>query len=43
MAWIIAKEGEVLSAEEIHAYCKGRISHHKIPRYIEFTTSYPIC
>jgi len=42
MAWIIAKEGESLSSEEIRAYCKGKISHHKIPRYIEFTTSYPM-
>lgn len=42
MAWIIAKDGVTLSAEEIRAYCKGKISHHKIPRYIEFTESYPM-
>jgi fatty-acyl-CoA synthase len=42
MAWIIAKDGVRLSAEEVRAYCKGKISHHKIPRYIEFTESYPM-
>lgn len=42
MAWIILKEGEQLSAEELRAYCKGKISHHKIPRYIEFTKEYPM-
>ncbi|MDX1805740.1 MAG: AMP-binding protein, partial [Paenisporosarcina sp.] len=42
MAWIIAKDGVTISAEEIRAYCKGKISHHKIPRYIEFTESYPM-
>lgn len=42
MAWIIPKDGSALTAEEIRDYCKGRISHHKIPRYIEFTESYPM-
>lgn len=42
MAWIILKEHEQLSIEELKAYCKGKISHHKIPRYIEFTKEYPM-
>lgn len=42
MAWIIPKDGLLLTAEEIRDYCKGRISHHKIPRYIEFAESYPM-
>jgi len=42
MAWIIAKDGETLSSEDVREYCKGKISHHKIPRYIEFTESYPM-
>ncbi|ANU24396.1 AMP-binding protein [Planococcus donghaensis] len=42
MAWIILKEGEKLNAEELRTYCKGKISHHKIPRYIEFTKEYPM-
>ena len=42
MAWIILKEGEKLDAEELKAYCTGKISRHKIPRYIEFTKEYPM-
>ncbi|MDN3019328.1 AMP-binding protein [Paenibacillus sp. BSR1-1] len=42
MAWIILKEGEETTAEEIREYCNGKISKHKIPRYIEFTDAYPM-
>lgn len=42
MAWIIVREGEVLTDEEVREYCKGKISRHKIPRYIQFTTEYPM-
>jgi fatty-acyl-CoA synthase len=42
MAWIILKEGETATAEEIREFCRGKISRHKIPRYIEFTDSYPM-
>ncbi|QKX52659.1 AMP-binding protein [Planococcus glaciei] len=42
MAWVILKEGQQLSAEELREYCRGKISRHKIPRYIEFTKEYPM-
>ncbi|MDN7229042.1 AMP-binding protein [Planococcus sp. N064] len=42
MAWVILKEGQQLSSEELHEYCQGKISRHKIPRYIEFTKEYPM-
>jgi len=42
MAWIILKEGQKLDAEELRAYCTGKISRHKIPRFIEFTKEYPM-
>ncbi|KAF0994995.1 3-[(3aS,4S,7aS)-7a-methyl-1,5-dioxo-octahydro-1H-inden-4-yl]propanoyl:CoA ligase [Geobacillus sp. TFV-3] len=42
MAWIILKDGETATAEEIREFCRGNISRHKIPRYIEFTESYPM-
>ncbi|WP_019241411.1 MULTISPECIES: AMP-binding protein [Bacillus] len=42
MAWIIVKEGEDIKAEDIRNFCKGKISYHKIPRYIEFTKAYPM-
>ncbi|WP_456274947.1 AMP-binding protein [Bacillus sp. AK031] len=42
MAWIIPKEDQNVTAEEMREYCKGKISRHKIPRYIEFTDAYPM-
>jgi fatty-acyl-CoA synthase len=42
MAWIILKEGQTAACDEIKEYCRGKISRHKIPRYIEFTDSYPM-
>ncbi|EMR07090.1 Long-chain-fatty-acid--CoA ligase [Bhargavaea cecembensis DSE10] len=42
MAWIILKAGAEETEESIREYCKGKISYHKIPRYIEFTDEYPM-
>lgn len=41
-ACIQLKSGEETTPEEIKAFCKGKISHFKIPRYIVFVTSYPL-
>ena len=41
-AWIKVKEGEKLTEEDIKAFCKGNISHFKIPRYIKFVDAFPI-
>lgn len=30
-----------LTREELRNYCKGKISHFKIPRYVEFVDKYP--
>ncbi|WP_175578109.1 AMP-binding protein [Indiicoccus explosivorum] len=42
MAWVILKNGEELTSEELKDYCRGKISHHKIPKYVEFTDEYPM-
>uniref|UniRef100_A0A2K5Q4P0 Medium-chain acyl-CoA ligase ACSF2, mitochondrial n=3 Tax=Cebus imitator TaxID=2715852 RepID=A0A2K5Q4P0_CEBIM len=41
-ACIRLKNGEKTTPEEIKAFCKGKISHFKIPRYIVFVTDYPL-
>ena len=33
---------ETAAAEEIKAYCEGRIARFKIPRYIRFVDSFPM-
>ncbi len=42
VAWVIVKEGAELTEEEIRAYCKGKISHYKVPRYFRFTDAFPM-
>ncbi|XP_012864233.1 PREDICTED: acyl-CoA synthetase family member 2, mitochondrial [Dipodomys ordii] len=41
-ACIRLKSGEKTTEEEIKAFCKGKISHFKIPRYIVFVEKYPL-
>ena len=41
-AWIIARPGQSIDEEEIRAFCKGRIAHYKVPRYIRFVTEFPM-
>jgi fatty-acyl-CoA synthase len=41
-AWIKLHEGRTATAEEIRAFCEGKIAHFKIPRYIRFVDSYPM-
>ncbi|MYL19310.1 AMP-binding protein [Halobacillus litoralis] len=42
MAWIIPKENTDTNVSDIKEFCEGRISRHKIPRYISFTKEYPM-
>ncbi|WNS77597.1 AMP-binding protein [Bacillus sp. DTU_2020_1000418_1_SI_GHA_SEK_038] len=42
MAWLILKDGETATAEEIKEYFKNKVARHKIPKYIYFTDAYPM-
>jgi fatty-acyl-CoA synthase len=41
-AWIKIREGSKLSEEDVKTYCKKRISHQKIPKYVKFVDSFPM-
>lgn len=41
-AWIKPQPGANLSAEEIQAFCKGKIASFKIPRYIKIVDEFPM-
>jgi fatty-acyl-CoA synthase len=41
-AWIRLKDGEVLSADEIRAFCKDHIAYFKVPRYIRLVDGFPM-
>lgn len=42
IAWVSLKEKGSLSEEKIKEFCKGRIAHFKVPRYIRFSDEFPM-
>ncbi|MCY3412890.1 MAG: long-chain fatty acid--CoA ligase [Candidatus Heimdallarchaeota archaeon] len=40
-AWIVLKDGEVATAEEIIEYCKKNLAPYKIPKKVEFRDELP--
>ncbi|KAK2178700.1 hypothetical protein NP493_533g01030 [Ridgeia piscesae] len=41
-AWVRLKDNVEATAEEIKQFCKGKVSHFKIPRYIRFVDEFPM-
>jgi fatty-acyl-CoA synthase len=42
MAWVMLKPGESATEEEIREFCRGKIAHYKVPRYVKMTTEFPM-
>jgi fatty-acyl-CoA synthase len=42
MAWIQLHAGAEAKEEEIRDYCKGKLAHYKIPKYIWFVDEFPM-
>ena len=42
MAWIVPRGGAAPDAEAIAAFCRGKIDHHKIPRYVSCVDAFPM-
>jgi len=40
-AWIKVKPGAVMSEEHVKSFCKDRVAHFKIPRYVRFVAEFP--
>ncbi|MGD6796616.1 AMP-binding protein [Metabacillus indicus] len=41
-ACIVLKEGAALTADDVKAFCRGQLSHYKIPEYYTFVKDYPM-
>jgi len=41
-AFIILKDGMKLTVEEVQDFCRGKISRHKIPKYVFFIDQFPM-
>jgi len=42
MAWVKLRPGASLTADELRAFCKGKIATYKIPRYWKFVDAFPM-
>ena len=42
MAWVKLRHDTAVTAEDIREFCRGRIAHYKIPRYIKFVEEFPM-
>ena len=42
MAWVMLREDAELTEEGLKEYCKGKIAHYKVPRYIRFVPEFPM-
>ncbi|HIJ07394.1 MAG: AMP-dependent synthetase/ligase [Methanomicrobiales archaeon 53_19] len=42
MAWVKVENGDILTEEDIRAFCKGKIAHYKVPKYYKFVDSFPM-
>jgi fatty-acyl-CoA synthase len=42
LAWVQLKTGETATAEEIRAFCRGKIAYFKIPQYVRFVDTFPM-
>jgi len=42
MACIVVRGGAALDREAVAAYCKGKIAHYKVPRYVQVVDEFPM-
>ena len=40
-AWIKLKSGASATEDQIRDYCRAKLAHYKVPRYIRFVESFP--
>ena len=42
MAWVITREGATVDEAELREYCRGKIAHYKVPRYVASRSDFPM-
>jgi fatty-acyl-CoA synthase len=41
-AWVKVAEGSALQPEQLREWCRGKLAHYKVPRYVRFTDEFPM-
>jgi fatty-acyl-CoA synthase len=42
MAWVVLRPGTSLTEDEVREFCRGKIAHFKIPRYVKVVEAFPM-
>jgi fatty-acyl-CoA synthase len=42
MAWVVLRDGASLTQDALREFCRGKIAHYKIPRYVKFVDAFPM-
>jgi fatty-acyl-CoA synthase len=42
LAAVRLRPGATLTEESVRDYCRGRLAHYKVPRYVQFVSEYPM-
>jgi fatty-acyl-CoA synthase len=42
MAWVVLREGAEATDDDIREFCRGRVAHFKVPRYVKFVDEFPL-
>jgi fatty-acyl-CoA synthase len=42
MAWVVLRDGSEASEDDLRTFCRERVAHFKVPRYIKFATEFPM-
>jgi fatty-acyl-CoA synthase len=42
MAWVVLRPGAALTDEQVRDFCRGKIAHYKVPRYVKFVDAFPM-
>jgi fatty-acyl-CoA synthase len=40
-AWIKLKAGQSATEDQIRDFCRAKLAHYKVPRYVRFVDSFP--
>jgi fatty-acyl-CoA synthase len=42
MAWIVLRPEATIDEDAVREFCRGKIAHFKVPRYIKFVDAFPM-
>ena len=41
-AWVKTRPGATVTEDELKEFCRGRLAHYKVPRYVELVDAFPM-